>query len=59
MNENKETSKCLICEGQHDIEDQTTILEQAIEDRSKTIYKKRLCYGFLGGISKKHNAKCC
>ena len=40
----------LICEGQHDIEECTTILEQAVEDRSKTIYKKRLCYGCLEGI---------
>ena len=30
-----------------------------MEDRSKTIYKKRLCYGCLGGISKEHNAKSC
>ena len=49
----------LICEGQHDIEECTTILEQAVEDRSKTIYKKRLCYGCLEGISKEHNAKSC
>ena len=37
----------------------TTILEQAVEDRSKTIYKKRLCYGCLEGITKGHNAKGC
>ena len=58
-NENKGTSKCPICEGQHDIEECTTILEQAVEDRSKTIYKKRLCYGCLEEISKEHNAESC
>ena len=36
-NERRETSKCPICEGQHDIEERTTILEQAVEDRGKTI----------------------
>ena len=46
-----------MCEGQHDIEECTTILEQDVEDRSKTIYKKRLCYGCLEGISKEYNAK--
>ena len=34
-------------------------VKQAVEDRSKTIYKKRLCYGCLEGISKEHNAKSC
>ena len=58
-NEKRETSKCPICEGQHDIEECTTILEKPVEDRSKTIYKKRLCYGYLQGISKEHNAKSC
>ena len=56
-NKKEGTSKCPICEGQHDIEECTTILEQATEDRSGTIYKKRLCYGCLDGISKEYNAK--
>ena len=47
-NESRETLKCPIC---------TTILEQTVQDRSKTIYKKRLCYGCLEGISKEHKAK--
>ena len=58
-NENKGTAKCPICEDQHDIEECTTILAQAAEDRSKTIYNKRLCYGCLEEISKEHNAKSC
>ena len=36
-NENREASKCPICEGRHDIEDCITILEQAVEKRSNTI----------------------
>ena len=58
-NRKTETSKCPICEDHHDIEECTTILEQDVEDRSKTIYKKRLCYGCLEGISKEYNAKIC
>ena len=30
-----------------------------MEDRSKTLYKKKLCYGCLGNISKEHNTKSC
>ena len=58
-NKKRETWKCPICESQHDIADCSTILEQSVEDRSKTIYKKRLCYRCLEGISKEHNAKSC
>ena len=55
--EKRETSKCRICEGQHDTEQCSTILEQAFEDRSKTIYKKRLCYSCLEVISKEYKVK--
>ena len=34
-------------------------MEQAVKDRSKTIYKKRLSYGCPEGISKERNAKSC
>ena len=34
-------------------------MEQAVEDRSKTIYKECLCDGCLEGISKEHNAISC
>ena len=58
-NKKRETYKCPIYESQHDIAECSTILEQAVENRSKTIYKKRLCYGCLEGISKEDNAKSC
>lgn len=54
-----EKLQCLLCEGPHDIKDCTTIWEQAVEDRRKTIYKKLLCHGHPEGISKEHNAKSC
>ena len=30
-----------------------------MEDRNKTLYKKKLCYGCLSNISKEHNTKSC
>ena len=30
-----------------------------MEDRSKTLHKKKLCYRCLGNISKEHNVKSC
>ena len=30
-----------------------------MEDRNKTLYKKKLCYGCLGNIFKEHNLKGC
>ena len=34
-------------------------LSQTTEDKSKTLCKKKLCYGYLGNISNEHNAKSC
>ena len=54
------TGNCPVCEkGHHDIEDCPTLLTQPVQDRSKTVFKKKLCYGCLAAISKKHNAKKC
>ena len=51
------TENCPVCEKEHhDIEDCPTFLTQPVQDRSKTIFKKKLCYGCLAGISKDHNA---
>ena len=43
----------------HDIEDCPTFLTQPAQDRSKTVFKKKLCYGCLAAISKDHNGKKC
>ena len=54
------TGNCPVCEkGHHDIEDCPTFLTQPVQDRSKTVFKKKLCYGCLAAISKEHNAKKC
>ena len=55
----KDKAKCPICDEHHDIEECQVFLSQTMEDRSKTLYKKKLCYGCLGNISKEHNAKSC
>ena len=47
-----------MCEkGHHDAQDCPTFLTQPVQDRSKTIFKKKLCYGCLAAISKDPNAK--
>ena len=55
----RDKAKCPICDEHHDIEECQVFLSQTMEDRSKTLYKKKLCYGCLGNISKEHNAKSC
>ena len=55
----KDKAKCPICDEHHDIEECQVFLSQTMEDRSKTLYKKKLCYGCLGNVSKEHNAKSC
>ena len=55
----KDKAKCLICDEHHDIKECQKFLIQTMEDRSKTLYKKKLCYGCLGNISKEHNTKSC
>ena len=54
----RDKAKCPICD-EHDIEECQVFLSQTMEDRSKTLYKKKLCYGCLGNISKEHNPKSC
>ena len=56
--EKRDKAKCPICD-EHDIKECQVFLSQTMEDRSKTLYKKKLCYGCLGNISKEHNAKSC
>ena len=52
------TGTCPVCEkGHQDIEDYPTFLTQPVQDRSKTVFKKKLCYGCLPALSKDHNAR--
>ena len=55
----RDKANCPVCDDHHDIEQCQVFLSQTMEDRSKTLYKKKLCYGCLGNISKEHNAKSC
>ena len=48
-----------MCNENHDIEDCTYYLQQTMEERSKFLFKKKLCYGFLKTVTKEHNAKTC
>ena len=52
------TENCPVCEkDHHDTEDCPTFLTEPDENRSKTLFKKKLCYGCLAAISKNQNAK--
>ena len=46
-----------VCDDHRDIKECQVFLSQTMEDRSKTLYKKKLCYGYLGNISKEHNSE--
>ena len=48
-----------VCREKHDIEDCNYYLQQTLEERSKLIFKKKLCYGCFQEIKKEHNAKNC
>ena len=55
----RDKAKCPVCDDHHDIEECQVFLSQTMEDRNKTLHKKKLCYGYLGNISKEHNTKSC
>ena len=62
MTENREgpeSVKCRACDKNHDLEGCQVYLNKSLEDRSKFIYKSKLCYGCLSSISNDHNAKNC
>ena len=50
---------CAICKEGHDIENCKMYLQKTLEERSKLIFKERLCYGCLGEVTKDHNARTC
>ena len=43
----------------HDVKDCKHYLQQTLEERSKLVFKKKLCYGCFQEIKKDHNAKNC
>ena len=57
---NKVASKvevCRTCNKNHDIEDCTYYLQQRMEEKSKFLFKNKLCHGCLKAVTKEHNAK--
>ena len=57
LTQNK-TGNCPVCEkGHHDIEDCINFLTQPVQNRSKRIFKMKICYVCLAAISKDHSAK--
>ena len=59
---NKVASKvevCPMCNENLDIEDCTYYLHQTMEERSKFLFKNKLCYACLKTVTKEHNAKTC
>ena len=55
----KEEIECPVCGKSHGIEDCGDFLKLSIEERSKMIFKKKLCYGCYQKVSRMHNAKNC
>ena len=55
----KEEIECPVCGKSHGIEDCADFLKLSIEERSKMIFKKKLCYGCYQKVSIMHNAKNC
>ena len=55
----KSPKKCPVCEKLHDIEDCPVHLTKSVEERSKLLYKLKLCYCCLEPISNDQNARKC
>ena len=55
----KEENEYSVCRKSHSIEDCEDFLKLGIEERSKMIFKKKLCYGCYQKVSRMHNAKNC
>ena len=60
--ERKDGSKlkeCQICGDGHDADDCSIFNGQTVEERSKTLARKKLCYGCYTPITADHNARTC
>ena len=51
--------KCPICSSNHDIDECEDLKKLPVDERSKVIFKKKLCYGCCKPISNGHNSKSC
>ena len=57
--ENKKEASCQFCEGAHKLNEGEEIIKKTVEETSKLIGNKKLCYGCLEPMTKEHNAKSC
>ena len=51
--------KCPLCPGDHDVESCEMYISMDIDERHKTVFQKKLCFGCLSPVSENHNAKSC
>ena len=49
--------ECPVCDESHDLDNCSMFKDQTLEEKSKTLYKKMLCYGCYSPVSQDHNAK--
>ena len=49
--------QCPVCDETHDLDNCSLFEDQTIEERSKLLWKKKLCYGCYSPVSQDHNAK--
>ena len=50
---------CPVCEGRHDLDNCRKFNDLTLEERSKILIKKKLCYACYSPITSEHNAKSC
>ena len=52
-------NECPVCEGRHDLDNCRKFNDLTLEERSKILRKKKLCYGCYSPITSEHNARSC
>ena len=55
----KDVVTCVMCAKNHDLEQCKAYLTKSVDERSKYLSTKKLCYGCLKPISKTHTARNC
>ena len=51
--------ECPLCSSSHDLDDCKLYLDLQVNERSKILFKNKLCYGCYKPISTTHNARTC
>ena len=51
----KGKGKCVMCGACHDLDNCSVFMSQTVEDRSKVLFRNKLCYGCYKCISKDHS----